>query len=139
MLTAFVQCSIDLRRHPVDLGRGGELQLKAADAERGEGKATHRTNAGSARQKPHPRVALSRASGSVQGAAKASPGGHQDDRYWRSLRVSLIAAADILTLAAKAPPETREGGTRGGLTAVEIARVAPLLVIAADERPPAAL
>jgi hypothetical protein len=117
---------------PLTLGARARPQLKAADAARREGEATHRAYAGSARQKPHPRVALSRASGSVQGAAKASPGGHQDGRYWRSRRASLIIAADLLTLAAKAPPRTREGGTRGGLTAVETARLALLLVIAAE-------
>jgi hypothetical protein len=44
----------------------------------------------------------------------------------------LIAADDLLTLAANAPPETREGGLRGGLTPVETVRVASLLVIAAE-------
>ena len=39
------------------------------------GGTTHRTNAGSTRQTPHSRVALSRASESVQGAAKASQAG----------------------------------------------------------------
>ena len=76
------------------------------------GGTTHRTNAGSARQTPHPRVALSRASESVQGAAKASPGGHQDDGYWRSLRASLIAADDLLTLAVARARTSQCGRTR---------------------------
>jgi hypothetical protein len=42
----------------------------------------------------------------------------------------LIAADNLLTLAAEV--ETREGGTCGGLTAVEAVRLTALLVIAAE-------
>jgi hypothetical protein len=77
-LAAFVQCSIDLRRHSVDLGREAEPQLKAADAAR---KGNLPTAQPPAAHDPRSRVALSRASESVQCAAKASPGGHQEDGY----------------------------------------------------------
>ena len=100
--------------------------LKAADAARREGEPPTAQIAGSARQTPHPRVALSRASESVQGAAKASPGGHQDDGYWRSLRASLIAADDLLTLAvARQGPEpscTTTPAERGKVVAMKSRR-----------------
>lgn len=46
---------------------------------------------------PHRRVPLGRASESVQ--PPSLPGGHQDDRGSRSLRASLSAADDLLTLS----------------------------------------
>jgi hypothetical protein len=70
---------------------------------------------------------------------KPPPGGHQDDGYWRSLRASLIATDDLLTLAvARQGPEPSwvtcglNGGTRGGLTAGEVALLGHLLAVAAE-------
>ena len=49
----------------------------------------------------------------------------------------MIYTDDLLTLAAKAPPQTRDGGTPGGLPAAELRNLPQLLALAAAGRPPA--
>ena len=66
------------------------------------GGATHRTNAGSARQKPHPPRRVAPRVRERSGCRQSLPGGHQDDGYWRSLHASLIAADDLLTWPSRA-------------------------------------
>ena len=62
-------------------------------------KATHRTTPAAHDKSRAPASRCTARQESVQCAAKASPGGHQEDGYWRSLSASLIYADDLLTLA----------------------------------------
>ena len=77
----------------------GETSTEGCRRRAEGGGTTHRTNAGSARQTPHPPRRVEPRVRERSGCRQSLPGGHQDDGYWRSLRASLIATDDLLTLA----------------------------------------